>query len=411
MTDRSIGLGGDEMTGAAGGRGWVVPVFGLLLAAFAVCTAELVLTAILPPIARDMGVDIPTAGLLVTGYAVGVGLAGPLLSLVTNSIPRRTLLLVIMGVFVVGCVGCALAPNYALLLAARLLMAACHGLFFGVSMLLATRLAPPGRQATALSLVMAGVNAATIAGIPLGAAIGNAYGWRTSFWIIAGLAALAGVALMLLIPKAKEERAAKSDFGAELRAVMRPAVLICFTSIALTMMGIFALVTYLVPLLTGPAGIPIEVVPWTLFLMGLAGFIGNLAAGRLADRNPVATMLIGVGGCIVSLVVLTQIVSIGWLAVVVLAVFQFCGFMFPAPAQARILKEIADAPNFGSTLISTAFQVGIAIGAATGAAAIASGWSFGQLPWLSALFYGLGLIGVLGLLAYDRRLKVKPASA
>ena len=397
------------MTSVTEGRGWMLPVFGLLLAAFAVCTAELVMTGILPPIAADMGVDIPTAGLLITGYAVGVGLAGPLLALVTGGISRRTILLVIMGVFVVGCIGCALAPNYPLLLAARLLMAACHGLFFGAAMVLATRLAPPGRQATALSVVLAGVNAATILGIPLGAAIGNAYGWRTSFWVIAGLATLAGIVLLMLIPNAKEEHAAKSDFRAELRAVLNPVVLICFVSIALALMGVFSYVAYIVPFLTGPAGIPIESVPWILFATGVAGFFGNIAAGRIADRNPIGTMVLGLAGCAICLVILTQVLGTVWLSVPLMCLSNFFGFMFPAPVQARILKEIAHAPNFGSTLISTSFQAGIACGAALGGLAINAGRGYANLPLLFALGQGLALLGVVGLLAYDRRLKAKPA--
>jgi MFS transporter, DHA1 family, inner membrane transport protein len=306
-------------------------------------------------------------------------------------------------------VGCALAPNYGLLLAARLLMAACHGLFFGVAMVLATGLAPPGRQATALSLIMAGVNAATIAGIPLGAAIGNAYGWRTSFWIIAGLATLAGIVLAMLIPNMKGERPAASDFGAELRAVLRPAVLICFALIAITLMGVFAFFTYIVPILTEAVGIPIAVVPWVLFAMGVAGFFGNIVAGWLADRYPVGTMMLGLGMSAISLVIATQVIANPWLSVPLLCLSNFFGFMFPAPVQARILKEIADAPNFGSTLISTAFQVGIASGAAIGGFAIASGWSYASLPLLFALFQGVALLGTFGLLAYERRRRAVPA--
>src|SRR4051812_7359831 len=188
------------MSDPAASRNWLIPIVGLLAITFTICTSELVIAGLLPTLAQDLGVDIPTAGFLITGYAIGVCLAGPVLSLATGSVPRKPLLLAIVAVFVVGNILCAISSGYWMLLAARLLMSACHGLYFGVAIVLAGRLAPPGRQSFAVSVVVAGVTIAIIVGVPIGTAIGNALGWRTTFWITAGAGAVASLIVAWLIP-------------------------------------------------------------------------------------------------------------------------------------------------------------------------------------------------------------------
>jgi DHA1 family inner membrane transport protein len=153
----------------------------------------------------DLAVDIPTAGLLISGYAIGVALGGPILALLTGKLPRRPLLLVLMLVFVLGNVLCALATSYWLLLGARLVIAGSHGLFFGVSFIIATRLVPKERQASAVSFVIAGITIANVLGVPIGTAIGNAYGWRATFWAIAAVGVAATLALAALIPATTDD--------------------------------------------------------------------------------------------------------------------------------------------------------------------------------------------------------------
>lgn len=383
-------------------NGWFVPVFALFLSAFAVCTAEMIVAGVLPALARDLDVDIATAGLLITGYAIGVALFGPALALATGGVSRRLLLMALMAIFVIGNVLCAIATSYWALLGARLLVAASHGLFFGVSMVIATQVAPEGKKSTAISFVVAGVTLASVAGVPVGTAIGQAFGWRTSFWAIAGAGALASIALAFLIPEVKQARAA-GDLKAELRAAVRTPVLFSYAMIALFMVGVMSLFSYVVPFLTEAAGVPIAYVPWVLFAMGAVGVFGNLAGGRLGDWNPTFTALGILTGTAILNALLAQSATVIWLALPLLVGSWLIGFGFPAPVQGRILKEIADAPNFGSTLISTAFNVGIAGGAALGAAAIASGWNYGQLPLLTALFHALALVVTFGLVAFDRR--------
>ena len=397
------------MAGTSVGRSWLVPVGALLIAVFAVCTSELIITGLLPALATDLGVDIPTAGLLITGYAVGVAVAGPLLALATASLPRRGLLLAVMVVFIAGNVFCALAGSYGMLLAARLVLSACHGLFFGVAMVIAVKLAPPGRQATAISVVTAGVNMATIVGVPLGTAIGNAYGWRMPFWIIVAAGIAATLILVALIPASPKEERSSSDFRTELAVTLRPIVLISFVIIIMSLIAFFNLISYLVPLLTNVSGVPLSLVPWILFAMGIAGFFGNLLGGRLGDWNPTLTVTGSIATNALLFLCLWLFTSNSGVVAVLLCMIWLVGFMFLAPVQTRVLKEVSEAPNFASTLLSTSFQVGIAAGAAIGGAVIATGWGYAQLPVVSAVFLGLSLLTNLGLMAYDRRLKAKLA--
>jgi DHA1 family inner membrane transport protein len=398
------------MESAASTRGWLVPVVALLIAVFAVCTSELIITGLLPTLATDLGVDIPMAGLLVTGYAAGVAVAGPLLALATAAVPRKGLLLAVMAVFVAGNVFCALAGSYGMLLAARLVLSACHGLFFGVAMVIAVKLAPAGRQATAISVVTAGVNMATIIGVPLGTAIGNAFGWRMPFWVIVAAGIAATLILVALIPASpKEAPQPSSNFSAELAAAIRPVVLLSFASIILALMAVFNLLAYLVPLLTDVSGVPLALVPGVLFALGVAGFFGNLLGGRLGDWNPTLTVTGSMATNTLLFLGAWQFASNSVVIVILLCLSWLVGFMFLAPVQSRVLREVNDAPNFASTLLSTSFQVGIAIGAALGGTAIAAGWGYASLPLLSAAFFSLSLMTTLALLAYDRRRKALAA--
>jgi len=384
-------------------RSWLVPVFALALATFAVCTAELMIAGLLPAVAHDLDVDIPTAGLLITGYALGVAIAGPILALLTTGVSRRFLLIAAMAVFVAGNILCALSGTYGMLLGSRLVIACCHGLFFGVAMVIASRLAPAGRQGRAVSLVLAGATLANILGVPIGTAIGNACGWHTTFWVIAGSGALALAVLVLLVPSAVEQPRGTEDLRAELRAAVQPAVLFCYGIVIAFMIAVFTLFAYLVPLLTTVSGVPLAYIPLVLFGMGFLGFFGNLAGGRLGDWNSNATM-IGILAIFTALTFgMVAVVTSRWGMVAVLGAAWLIGFGFPAPVQSRILKEAAAAPNLASTLISTAFNIGIASGAAIGGAAIAAGWGYATLPLIDASFLGLALVGTLLLTGYDRR--------
>lgn len=382
---------------------WMVPVSALFVATFAVCTAENIIAGLLPALARDLAVDIPTAGMLITGYALGVAVAGPVLALLTSGMSRRVLLLIVVGVFVAGNVLCAIASSYTMLLAARLLVACSHGLFFGAALVVAMRLAPEGRQTTAVSLVIAGVTASSVIGVPLGAAVGNAFGWRIVFWAIAVAGIVAAGALAVLVPSTPSQRQGWSEIKAEIVAATRPKVLLCYLIVIFFMIGATTLFAYIVPLLTEVSGVPVSLVPWVLAGMGFAGVFGNIIGGRLGDWNSSATMFGIALLCGLLVLVMTQVVTSMWPMLFVLWTLWFVGFGFVAPAQARIIKEARDAPNLASTLISTAFNIGIAGGAAVGGAGIALGWGYRSLPWINLTTTIITVGGTLVFVLLDRR--------
>lgn len=399
------------MKTATTSRSWMVPVVALFFSAFAICTAEFIIAGLLPSIADDLAVDIPRAGLLISGYALGVAIASPVFALLTGSVPRRPLLIVLMGIFVVGNVLCALATSYWMLLGARLLVACCHGLFFGVALVLATRLAPKDRQTSAVALVIAGVSLASVLGVPIGAAIGEAFGWRVTFWGIAGAGSLAALALTVLIPHSSDEQTATSDLGSEIRAAARAPVLLAYAAMAFFIMGALGLYSYIVPLLTTVSGVPLYFIPLVLFGMGLCGVTGNLVGGWFADRNPFATMIVSLTAMMLILVTLTAVAHSAWGAVICAILYWLVAYSFPASIQARVLKETQDAPNFASTLISTAFNLGIAIAAATGAATITAGWGYGSLPLVAAAAEFVAFAAVVALALYRPRRTMAIASS
>lgn len=263
--------------------------------------------------------------LLISGYALGVAIASPVLSLLTNRVSRRRVLIAVMILFVLGNMLCAMSGGYWTLLGARLVVACCHGIFFGVATVVATRLAPEGRQTTAVSLIIAGVTVANIAGVPIGTIIGNAYGWRAAFWVIEFAGALAVAVLIRLIPVEAEGSARTGDLGDELRAAVRPVVLFTYGIIATFMLGTICVLGYIVPLLTTAIGAPQAYAPLVLFGMGFTGFFGNLIGGRLGDWNPAATMLGILACCIVILVILAEVITSTWITVSVIWIIWFIG--------------------------------------------------------------------------------------
>jgi DHA1 family inner membrane transport protein len=242
--------------------------------------------------------------------------------------------------------------------------------------------------------------------VPLGTALGNAFGWRASFWVIAVAGAAAMTVLVLLLPPDAAPGKRPGNLRAELAAAVRPVVLLTYAIICLFMFGTILVLGYIVPILTELSGVAPGLVPWVLFGMGFTGFFGNLIGGRLGDWNAPATMLGILCLVIVLLLVFAAVATNTIMAVGVIWTIWFVGFGFVAPARGRIIRQVRDAPNFASTLISTAFNLGIAIGSAIGGAAIAAGWGYGSLPLIDAAALSLAAIGTLLLGMLDRRAPV-----
>ena len=223
------------------------PLLTLTAATFAIGITEFATQGLLLEIAADLHVSIPDVGLLVTGYALGVAVGGPVLTILTMRLPRKTALLGLMGIFVVGHVLCAMAPSYALLMAARIVASFCHGAFFGIGSLVAASLVPPERRASAVALMWAGIAASNVLGVPASTALGQAFGWRASFWAVALLGLLAAAAMALLLPATPRSQSAR--MMAEFRVLLKPQVALALALTVLISAATFSVFTFIAPLL------------------------------------------------------------------------------------------------------------------------------------------------------------------
>ena len=379
-------------------------LLALALAAFAVGTTEFIIAGILPQVAGDLGVSIPTAGYLISGYAAGVAIGGPIVAILTAGLERKATLLGLMALFIAGNVLCALAPAYGWLMASRIVIALTHGALLGFASVVAAEMVPEERRGRAIALVLAGLTTANIIGVPLGSAIGNAFGWRMAFWAIAalGIVSLAGMALWL--PRMTRRGAANPDLRAELRVLVRPDVYMSLAIIVLAAMAYFGLFAYIAPLLLNSAGAPEMAVPVLLSVLGVASLGGILIGGRLADWKLMPSV-VGILVLEAAANLLLPLVVHGLTAATIgLFVWTVVGVpLIATPLQTRILNGAREAPNLAATLVSTAFNIGISSGAALGAAALSHDIAYDRLPWLALIPLLAGLALAVAALAQERR--------
>ncbi|MBL8598004.1 MAG: MFS transporter [Devosia sp.] len=382
-----------------------IAVFALSLAAFCIGTTEFIISGILLGVSTDLSVTIPVAGLLVTGYAAGVAVGGPVLALLMTRIPLKPAILSVIAIFAVGQVFCALAPTYELLLAARLISACGHGVFFGVASVAVSHLVSEDKRGAALSLMVGGITVANILGLPLGTVIGNAFGWRATFVVIAVTAALAVLAVLFTLPsQIKGEEEADAPLGRQARQLLHQEVWLSFVTIAIIMVGQLAFGTFQVAILTEVTGLdPITTVPLFLLLGGAGAVTGIWLGGKGADWNGPTTIMIVIIGQIVCFTALLFAVHNAVAVAFMLFLSSAFGFGFSTPIQVRVLKGAEEAPRLAATLVSTAYNVGIAVGAAVGAALLTAGVSYALLPATGIVCSGIALVTALISLSLSRR--------
>ncbi|KQO71564.1 MFS transporter [Methylobacterium sp. Leaf88] len=381
-------------------------LLALSIGAFGIGVTEFSPMGMLPLIANDLGVSIPAAGLLVSAYALGVLIGAPLMTLAFARVPRRALLVGLMGIFTVGSVISALADGYAMLLAARIVTAFNHGAFFGIGSVVAASLVRPERRAAAVAAMFSGLTIATIGGVPLAAWVGEALGWRAAFWGIAGIGAVAMLSLRLALPPLPVDGA--PDIRAELRVVARPAIL---GALALTVLGssaMFTVFTYIVPILRIETGADASFVTAMLVVYGVGLTLGNWAGGRLADRTVDGTII----ASLVALVLLLGVFAVGmdsrWVAAPLILLWGVASFALVPPLQMRVMAEAGEAPNLASALNIGAFNLGNAIGAALGGLVIDLG---GGYPAVSVAGSAMAAVGLAFLLVLRRGRRVAGVAA
>lgn len=378
-----------------------ISLFALFLSTFAIGTTEFVIAGLLPQVSRDLGVTVPTGGFLITAYALGVAIGGPLLAIGLSRLPGKFALLLLLGVFTAGQIFCALAPSYQWMVVARVLVAATHGAIFGVGAILATQLVSADRAGRAVSYLLAGVTVANVLGVPAGAAIGTFFGWRASFWAIGILGLFAIVAVFLLVPANTGSQRKSPNLLTQVHVLGRQAVFLTFLVLILGMIGQFALLTYIVPMLNEVSGVAPATVPWLLLSFGVGSTLGVVIGGRLSDWKTLPSLIGILLAQATTYAIIYFVMGNGALMSASMLLWGAVGFAFGAPAQARILKASNDAPNLASTLIPSAYNVGIAVGAVAGSLTLGLGGGYGLLPIIgvaaSLAAAAVGLVsGVLG---------------
>ena len=388
------------------------PLLALAVGAFGIGVTEFAPMGMLPVIAGDLGVSIPAAGLLVSAYAFGVLIGAPLMTLTTGRVPRRTLLIGLMGIFTLGNLLSAIAPEYWSLMAARVVTSFNHGAFFGVGSIVAASVVAPNKRAGAVAAMFMGLTIANITGVPLAAWAGETLGWRASFWGIAGLGALAMVALRLTLPHGRVEAA--TDGGAmkaELAVLKRGPVL---AALALTVIGssaMFTVFTYIAPILKEQTLASSAFVTAMLVTYGLGLTLGNWLGGRFADKSVDRTLVITLASLAALLVLFAVVMP--WQAPAALVIFLWgvASFALVPPLQMRVMTAASDAPNLASAMNIGAFNLGNAIGAALGGAVIGLNLGYPAVALAGAAMAGSGLILVLLLVRREARTASATASA
>ncbi|KKB10099.1 MFS transporter [Devosia chinhatensis] len=369
-----------------------LPLLALFLAAFAFGTAEFVIAGVLPDVALGLGVSIPVAGFLVSGYALGIALGGPLLTLATRSMNRKLLVIVLGLGFTFGQALCALAPNFELLMAARVFVSALHGSYFGIAFILATAIVPPERRGFAMALILAGLTVSNILGVPGGTAIGNALGWRATFWAVGALGLVATLIIAIWLPADAGRSAARNGFRREFSALGRQQVFTGILIAILVMIGQYSLFTYIAPLLLTVTGLSTEIIPLILLLYGIGSTIGVFIGGRLADWRLMPSLIAVLAIQVLLFIALFYASADPVLMSIVVVLWGGANFAFGSPLQSRMLMWAADAPNLTSALIPTGFNIGIAIGAILGAALLDAGWNYQYLPLIGAASLAIAVV-------------------
>jgi len=384
-------------------------LLALAVAAFGIGTSEFIIMGLLPDLARSFNVSIPKAGVVVSAYALSVCFGSPLLAIALAKSERKRALLLLMGVFIVGNVACALAPTYELLLCARVLTALCHGAFFGIGSVVATNLVPRNQRAQAVSLMFTGLTIANVLGVPAGTALGQAFGWRMAFVALVPVGLLALAALWWLVP---EQGAEVVDLKAEFRAVVRPQVQLVLSLSTLSSVSLFCVFTYIAPILETVTRLSPHAVTWMLVLFGVSITIGNLVGGKLADMRPMAVILGGLTLMLMTFLVMPAMLPHVIPAAILIAVWGVIDFGAISPLQVRIVEQAKGAPNLASTLNQGAFNLGNALGAALGGLVLTAGYGYLKLPVASAAVVVLALaVAVVALVVERREKRLKPGMA
>jgi DHA1 family inner membrane transport protein len=381
-------------------------LLALALGAFGIGTTEFVIIGLLPDIAGDFGVSIPTAGFLVTGYALGVVVGAPLMTVLGTRISRKRMLMLLMGLFIAGNVLSAVAPTFGVMLAGRIVASLAHGAFFGIGSVVAAGLVAAEKKAGAIAMMFTGLTVANVVGVPLGTFVGQSAGWRVTFFIVAGLGVLGLVGIARLVPEIPRPEGVR--LGHEVAAFRNVQVLLAMAMTVLGFGGVFAAITYLAPMMTRVTGYADSSVTWLLVLFGLGMVGGNLLGGRYADRRLMPMLYVTLGGLAVVLALFTVTAHDKVGAAVTVFLIGALGFATVPPLQKRVLDQASGAPTLASAVNIGAFNLGNALAAWVGGVLLSAGFGYTAPDWLGAALALSALALALTSATIDRRRPTRP---
>jgi multidrug resistance protein len=384
-------------------KGGFPALLALAISAFGIGTTEFVPVGLLSSLADDLNISITLAGLLISGYAMGVAFGAPIITALTNNMNRKTLLMLLMVVFIAGNSVAALSSSFGLLLVARFITAFSHGVFFSIGAPIAADLVPEHKRASAIAFMFTGLTVATVTGVPLGTFIGQTFGWRATFWAVALLGVIAIIASAILVPKNLKE-APPSSFSDQVKVIKNGRLLLAFAITALGYGGTFVAFTYLAPILENVTGYAPKAVSFILLGYGIAVAIGNTVGGKAADKNPIKALLWMFIVQAVILVVLTFTAPFKVAGTATIFLLGLLAFMNVPGLQVYVVKlaerYVPSAVNVASALNIAAFNVGIAIGAFVGGLIVDS-IGIIHTPWIG----GVMVLGAVALTAWSAALE------
>jgi DHA1 family inner membrane transport protein len=395
------------MDAASSTRRTPLALYALTAGAFGIGTTEFVIMGLLLQVAADLHVTIAAAGLLISGYALGVFVGAPLLTAATIRLPRKTVLVALMVVFTLGNLACALAPNYTTLMIARVITSLAHGTFFGVGAVVATGLVAPDRKASAISTMFTGLTVATLLGVPAGAWLGLQFGWRATFWAVTAIGVVATLVIATLVPRDRGD-SAPIAFREELKVITRPQVLLGLLMTVLGFAGVFTVFTYIQPILTQVSGFSANAVSPILLVFGGGLIVGNIVGGSLADRHLSGAVLGTLATLAVVLFAMTFALHSQVAAVLFVGLLGIAAFATVSPLQLRVLQEAHGGQSLASSFNIGAFNLGNALGAWLGGVIIEHGPGLGAVTWTASLVTVAGLAIAAWSVARDRRVDPKP---
>ncbi|MET4158574.1 MFS transporter [Agromyces sp. PvR057] len=370
-------------------------LLALAIGAFGIGLTEFVIMGLLPDLAADFGVSEAAAGWFISGYALAVAVGAVGLTAAATRLPRKPVLMGLLGLFIAGNAVSALAPTYEAMMAGRILAALCHGAFFGIGAVVAADLVAPSKRAGAIAIMFTGLTAANVLGVPFGTFLGQQFGWRSTFWAISAIGVLALIGIAALVPSSRSD--ARTDDTApslrrELGAFRSGQVWLSLTVTVLGFGGMFGAFTYIAYTLTEVSGFAATDVPWLLVLFGAGLVVGNWIGGRLADRSIDGTLLGFIGALVVVLALFAWLAASPMAVIVLLVLMGGFGFGTVPALQSRVMHYADQAPTLASGANIAAFNIGNALGAFAGGIAISAGLGYTSPIWVGAIITAAALL-------------------